>query len=156
MNNFIAPYTDLKYVDLHESYCLQLKDYQPKPTAQYSSKIYGYPTPLLFYSPSRSRLFLQITHKTGELFFKIIIRSHAGNDERFCVFLPPGSQDSLLHAIKEEYVEAVELLLEHEEKIHKPGQPYVSLAQPLSHHRTAPRQLMRKLNYRRIEFLCIS
>lgn len=35
-------------------------------------------------------------------------------------------QDSLLHAIKEEYVEGVEILLEHEEKIHQPGQPYVS------------------------------
>ncbi|XP_023246118.1 transient receptor potential protein isoform X2 [Copidosoma floridanum] len=33
-------------------------------------------------------------------------------------------KDSLLHAIKEEYVEAVEVLLEHEEKIHQPGQPY--------------------------------
>lgn len=36
-------------------------------------------------------------------------------------------KDSLLHAIKEEYVEAVELLLEWEEKIHKAGEPYVSL-----------------------------
>jgi transient receptor potential cation channel subfamily C len=35
-------------------------------------------------------------------------------------------QDALLHAIKEEYVEAVELLLEHEETHHKPGMPYVS------------------------------
>lgn len=35
-------------------------------------------------------------------------------------------QDSLLHAIKEEYVEAVEILLEWEERIHQPGQPYVS------------------------------
>ena len=35
-------------------------------------------------------------------------------------------QDALLHAIKEEYVEAVEILLEWEEKIHVPGQPYVS------------------------------
>ncbi|XP_023318288.1 transient receptor potential protein [Trichogramma pretiosum] len=33
-------------------------------------------------------------------------------------------KDSLLHAIKEEYVEAVEVLLEHEEKTHQPGQPY--------------------------------
>ncbi|XP_031783757.1 transient receptor potential protein isoform X2 [Nasonia vitripennis] len=33
-------------------------------------------------------------------------------------------KDALLHAIKEEYVEAVEILLEHEEKIHQPGQPY--------------------------------
>lgn len=36
-------------------------------------------------------------------------------------------KDALLHAIKEEYVEAVEILLEWEERIHKPGQPYVSL-----------------------------
>jgi len=35
-------------------------------------------------------------------------------------------QDALLHAIAEEYVEAVEILLEWEEKIHVPGQPYVS------------------------------
>ncbi|XP_031369378.1 transient receptor potential protein isoform X2 [Apis dorsata] len=33
-------------------------------------------------------------------------------------------KDGLLHAIKEEYVEAVEILLEWEEKTHKPGQPY--------------------------------
>ncbi|KAJ8675456.1 hypothetical protein QAD02_011242 [Eretmocerus hayati] len=33
-------------------------------------------------------------------------------------------KDALLHAIKEEYVEGVEILLEHEEKIHQPGQPY--------------------------------
>ncbi|XP_026279150.1 transient receptor potential protein [Frankliniella occidentalis] len=33
-------------------------------------------------------------------------------------------KDSLLHAIKEEYVEAVEMLLEWEEKIHVQGQPY--------------------------------
>lgn len=36
-------------------------------------------------------------------------------------------KDALLHAIKEEYVEAVELLLEWEEKIHVVGDPYVSL-----------------------------
>ena len=34
-------------------------------------------------------------------------------------------QDSLLHAIKEEYVEAVEVLLEWEENIHVAGEPYV-------------------------------
>ncbi|XP_049791463.1 transient receptor potential protein [Schistocerca nitens] len=33
-------------------------------------------------------------------------------------------KDALLHAIKEEYVEAVEMLLEWEEMIHKPGEPY--------------------------------
>ena len=38
--------------------------------------------------------------------------------------IDPG--DSLLHAISEEYVEAVEVLLQHEERIHKPGTPYVS------------------------------
>ncbi|XP_063989103.1 transient receptor potential protein [Diachasmimorpha longicaudata] len=32
--------------------------------------------------------------------------------------------DALLHAIKEEYVEAVEMLLDWEEKIHEPGKPY--------------------------------
>lgn len=39
-------------------------------------------------------------------------------------------KDSLLHAIKEEYVEAVELLLEWEEKIHVAGEPYVSRTEP--------------------------
>lgn len=33
--------------------------------------------------------------------------------------------DALLHAISEEYVEAVEMLLYHEETTHKPGDPYV-------------------------------
>lgn len=33
--------------------------------------------------------------------------------------------DALLHAISEQYVEAVELLLQHEETNHIPGQPYV-------------------------------
>ena len=33
--------------------------------------------------------------------------------------------DGLLHAISEDYVEAVELLLEWEEKNHKEGTPYV-------------------------------
>lgn len=37
------------------------------------------------------------------------------------------SGDSLLHAISEEYVEAVETLLRHEESIHTPNTPYVSL-----------------------------
>lgn len=32
--------------------------------------------------------------------------------------------DALLHAIEQEFVEAVELLLEHEELIHKEGDPY--------------------------------
>lgn len=36
-------------------------------------------------------------------------------------------KDALLHAISEEYVEAVELLLLHEEKHHEPGQSYVFL-----------------------------
>lgn len=37
------------------------------------------------------------------------------------------TKDALLHAINAEFVEAVELLLEHEELIHKEGEPYVSL-----------------------------
>lgn len=45
-------------------------------------------------------------------------------------------KDALLHAIKEEYVEAVELLLEWEEKIHVPGEPYVSLSATLSEKRS--------------------
>lgn len=36
--------------------------------------------------------------------------------------------DALLHAISEEYVEAVEELLQWEETHHKEGQPYVSLS----------------------------
>lgn len=35
--------------------------------------------------------------------------------------------DALLHAISEEYVEGVELLLYHEETHHEPGKPYVIL-----------------------------
>ncbi|KAF2888332.1 hypothetical protein ILUMI_17841, partial [Ignelater luminosus] len=34
------------------------------------------------------------------------------------------TKDGLLHAINAEFVEAVELLLEHEELIHKEGEPY--------------------------------
>lgn len=36
------------------------------------------------------------------------------------------TKDALLQAINAEFVEAVELLLEHEELIHKDGEPYVS------------------------------
>lgn len=36
------------------------------------------------------------------------------------------TKDALLHAINVEFVEAVELLLEHEELIHKDGELYVS------------------------------
>lgn len=35
------------------------------------------------------------------------------------------TKDALLHAINVEFVEAVELLLEHEELIHKEGEPHV-------------------------------
>lgn len=38
------------------------------------------------------------------------------------------TKDALLQAINAEFVEAVELLLEHEELIHKDGEPYVSTA----------------------------
>lgn len=48
-------------------------------------------------------------------------RLKACRTHNFCYF-----QDALLHAIKEEYVEAVEILLEWEERIHQSGQPYVS------------------------------
>lgn len=37
------------------------------------------------------------------------------------------TKDALLEAITQEFVEAVELLLEHEELIHKDGDPYVRL-----------------------------
>jgi len=33
-------------------------------------------------------------------------------------------KDALLLAISEEYVEGVELLLQHEERTHEPGKPY--------------------------------
>ena len=36
------------------------------------------------------------------------------------------TKDALLHAINEEYVEAVEVLLDHEESIHAEGEPWVS------------------------------
>lgn len=36
-------------------------------------------------------------------------------------------KDALLHAISVEFVEAVELLLEYEEIVHKEGEPYVRL-----------------------------
>ena len=36
------------------------------------------------------------------------------------------TKDALLHAISEEYVEAVEVLLEHEEMVHEPGTLHVS------------------------------
>ena len=39
-------------------------------------------------------------------------------------------KDALLIAIKEEYVEAVEILLEWEEKNHKPGDVYVNFTTP--------------------------
>lgn len=37
------------------------------------------------------------------------------------------TKDALLQAINAEFVEAVDLLLEHEELIHKQGEPYVSM-----------------------------
>jgi hypothetical protein len=42
-------------------------------------------------------------------------------------------QDGLLHAIKEEYVEAVEVLLEWEEQNHKPGERYVNINLQFTH-----------------------
>lgn len=36
------------------------------------------------------------------------------------------TKDALLHAINVEFVEAVELLLDHEESVHKEGELYVS------------------------------
>ena len=37
------------------------------------------------------------------------------------------TKDALLHAISEEYVEAVEVLLDHEETFHKEGEPHVRI-----------------------------
>lgn len=42
------------------------------------------------------------------------------------VIMEVQTKDALLQAINAEFVEAVELLLEHEELIYKPGEPYVS------------------------------
>lgn len=42
------------------------------------------------------------------------------------VVMGVNTKDMLLHAIDVEFVEAVELLLEHEELIHQDGEPYVS------------------------------
>lgn len=41
------------------------------------------------------------------------------------VIMGVDTKDALLHSINVEFVEAVELLLEHEELIHKDGEPYV-------------------------------
>jgi hypothetical protein len=42
------------------------------------------------------------------------------------VVMGVATKDSLLHAINVEFVEAVDLLLQHEEIIHKDGEPHVS------------------------------
>jgi len=42
------------------------------------------------------------------------------------------TKDALLEAINQEFVEAVELLLEHEELIHKEGEHYVSFHSPFT------------------------
>ena len=46
----------------------------------------------------------------------------------FCLplikFYQVETKDALLHAINEEYVEAVEVLLDHEESIHVEGEPW--------------------------------
>ena len=49
----------------------------------------------------------------------------------FCMFQVE-TRDALLHAIDEEYVEAVEVLLEHEEMKHKEGELHVCLDISLS------------------------
>jgi hypothetical protein len=50
------------------------------------------------------------------------------------------TKDALLHAINEEYVEAVEVLLEHEESIHKEGDLWVSVLS-VKHSGTVPGSL---------------
>ena len=44
----------------------------------------------------------------------------------FDMFGQVETKDALLHAINEEYVEAVEVLLDHEESIHEEGKQWVS------------------------------
>lgn len=56
-------------------------------------------------------------------------------------------KDALLHAIKEEYVEAVELLLEWEEKIHVVGEPYVSSWKHFQEMEVFPNWLSEKLSF---------
>ncbi|KAI8440835.1 hypothetical protein MSG28_009146, partial [Choristoneura fumiferana] len=46
------------------------------------------------------------------------------------VIMEVQTKDALLQAINAEFVEAVELLLEHEELIYKPGEPYVTMFTP--------------------------
>lgn len=48
------------------------------------------------------------------------------------VIMGVDTKDALLHAINAEFVEAVELLLEHEELIYKEGELYVSVWKTLS------------------------
>ena len=43
------------------------------------------------------------------------------------------TKDALLHTIHEEYVEAVEVLLDHEESIHKDGDLWVIISALLNH-----------------------
>lgn len=45
------------------------------------------------------------------------------------IILGVETRDALLEAIDQEFVEAVELLLEHEELIRKEGDPYVNFKQ---------------------------
>ena len=48
------------------------------------------------------------------------------NTPSFLYFFPQvETKDALLHAINEEYVEAVEVLLEHEEQVHREGELHV-------------------------------
>ena len=46
------------------------------------------------------------------------------------MFIQVETKDALLHAINEEYVEPVEVLLDHEESIHVEGEPWVSKITP--------------------------
>lgn len=59
--------------------------------------------------------------------FVIVIAIENESFELIEVLLEGGIavSDGLLHAISEDYVEAVELLLEWEERHHKEGTPYV-------------------------------
>ena len=43
------------------------------------------------------------------------------------------TKDALLHAINEEYVEAVEVLLDNEDCTHKEGEPHVRAHSPAVH-----------------------
>lgn len=87
----------------------------------------------------RSALVLAIENENMEL-IQILLKHGAS----------PG--DSLLHAISEEYVEAVETLLIHEESIHEPNKPYVSRFLCMSTHELISLPLLKVMGEDRSQY----